>query len=387
MLTIQKCRVVLGGIFVLFLLAVTQAGCQESKEAIQFHNGVDRTGAFQTKGVPAIRGLLWKFMTSGEVWSSPILADGIIYIGSDDMTFYAVDAQTGQEKWRYKTAGNIRSAAAVYDGRVYFTSFDGSLYALDAKTGILAWKLDMQEGVIISRQQYDDFTSSPLIVDDNLFVGSLNPRKGFFAVRAKTGKVIWNYKTSTADTFNSSAAYSNGLVYFGGWNALYALEAKTGKEEFRIKIVQTASYTPAIFKGLVYFSSKDTFLYAVNASNGDVIWRTKLSGSSWVTSSPAIANGMVYAGTSDGHKLFAVAADSGEIKWKFKTGGYVWSSPVFADGIVYVGSVDKKLYAVDALTGDEIWEYETGGGITSSPLVSDGVVYVGSRDGYLYALH
>lgn len=387
MLTIHKCRVVLGGILVLFLLGISQTGCQEVEGAIQFHGGVDRTGAYQTKGVPVLNGLLWKFMTSGEVWSSPILADGIIYIGSDDMTFYAVDAQTGQEKWRYKTGGNIRSAAAVYDGRVYFTSFDGSLYALDAKTGKLSWQLDMQEGVLISRQQYDDFTSSPLIVDDSLFVGSLNPRKGFFAVNAKTGKVIWNYKTSTAETFNSSAAYANGLVYFGGWNALYALDAKTGKEEFRIKIGQTANYSTAIFKGLVYFSSKDTNLYAINASNGDVVWKTKLSGSSWVTSSPAIAEGMVYAGTSDGHKLFAVAVDTGEIKWKFKANGYVWSSPVFADGIVYFGSVDKKLYAVDALTGDEKWEYEMDGGITSSPLVKDGVVYVGSRDGYLYAIH
>ena len=54
--------------------------------------------------------------------------------------------------------------------------------------------------------------------------------------------------------------------------------------------------------------------------------------------------------------------------------------------MVYVGSVDKYLYALDAGSGELRWWYRTGDAVVSSPAVVDGVVYVGSGDGYLYAV-
>ena len=53
---------------------------------------------------------------------------------------------------------------------------------------------------------------------------------------------------------------------------------------------------------------------------------------------------------------------------------------------MYVGSRDNRLYALDASTGDLLWRYETGGDVDSSPAVSGGVVYVGSDDDHLYAI-
>ena len=71
--------------------------------------------------------------------------------------------------------------------------------------------------------------------------------------------------------------------------------------------------------------------------------------------------------------------------WSAATAGEVDSSPAVADGVVYVGSTDRYLYAFDAATGEEVWRVATGGFIISSPAVANGVVYVGSRDRYLYA--
>ena len=62
------------------------------------------------------------------------------------------------------------------------------------------------------------------------------------------------------------------------------------------------------------------------------------------------------------------------------------SSPAVADGVVYVGSDNNFLYALNANTGELLWRYETGGNVGSSPVVMAGVVYVSSSDGYLYAL-
>lgn len=71
-----------------------------------------------------------------------------------------------------------------------------------------------------------------------------------------------------------------------------------------------------------------------------------------------------------------------EVKWKFKTEGLAISFPAIADGIVYFGSADGHLYAVDISTGLERWKFDTeGGGIVSSPAIADGVVYFGSKSG------
>jgi outer membrane protein assembly factor BamB len=64
----------------------------------------------------------------------------------------------------------------------------------------------------------------------------------------------------------------------------------------------------------------------------------------------------------------------------------VYSSPAVAGGVVYVGSYDGHVYALDAKTGERLWRYQTGDEVVSSPAVAGGVVYVGSWDDYLYAL-
>ena len=74
------------------------------------------------------------------------------------------------------------------------------------------------------------------------------------------------------------------------------------------------------------------------------------------------------------------------IKWKFHTDGEVISSPAVADGTVFVGSTDGNLYAVDLESGTQKWKLFTGVRVTSSPAVENGVVYFGSYSGRFYAV-
>jgi hypothetical protein len=113
------------------------------------------------------------------------------------------------------------------------------------------------------------------------------------------------------------------------------------------------------------------------------LWRFAASGP--VASSPAVADGGVYVGSSDGH-LYAVDRATGAERWRVATGGSVFSSPAAVVGLVYVGNDGGVLFAVDAATGTERWRFETEDSTRSSPAVLDGVVYVGSDDGHLYAL-
>jgi len=76
-----------------------------------------------------------------------------------------------------------------------------------------------------------------------------------------------------------------------------------------------------------------------------------------------------------------------KVKWKFRTHGYVISSPAIANGVAYFGSTDHNLYAVDLETGAQKWKFQTESRVQSSPAVSDGVVYFGSYDGFFFALN
>ena len=117
--------------------------------------------------------------------------------------------------------------------------------------------------------------------------------------------------------------------------------------------------------------------------NTELKWKFKTGGS--VSSSPAVLDGVVYFGSEDNH-LYAVDTKTGEEKWKFEAGHCVVSSPAVSGGVVYFGSLDYHLYALDAKTGEEKWKFKTGNWIRSSPVVSDNVIYIGSGDNYLYAV-
>lgn len=166
--------------------------------------------------------------------------------------------------------------------------------------------------------------------------------------------------------------------------------------------------SPAVASGVVYAGSADGGLYAVEAATGKLRWRFDAHGD--VNSSPAVAGDTVYVVSLDG-SLYAVATATGKQRWSFATLGehrftatgvlglrpsteimpdpwdFYLSSPTVVGGIVYFGSGDGHIYAVDAGTGALRWSYKTGDVVHSSPAVSGGTVYAGSWDTYFYALN
>jgi hypothetical protein len=166
--------------------------------------------------------------------------------------------------------------------------------------------------------------------------------------------------------------------------------------------------SPAVAAGVVYAGSADGGLYAVEAVTGKLRWRFDAHGG--VNSSPAVDGSTVYAVSLDGN-LYAVDTATGKQRWAFATQGehrftapgvlgthpsaeimpdpwdFYTSSPTVAVGIVYFGSGDGNIYAVDASTGVLRWSFKTGDVVHSSPTISGGILYAGSWDTYFYALN
>jgi outer membrane protein assembly factor BamB len=339
-----------------------------------FRGNPQHTGAYDTDTVPLLGELAWSFETGDQIWTSPAIADGMVYFSSTDSYLYALDGQSGQLVWKF-AGGGPWSSPAVVDGVIYF-GFSSYLHALDSQTGRILWKFKT-EGY------WTD--SSPVVAGDVVYFGS-GPY--LYALDRRTGQELWSFQTEGA-TIDASPTVADGLVYFGSSSDyFYALDSQTGALKWRLeaKYPSWANWTTAaVVDGTVYVSAgmDDKSLYVLDSQTGVAKWEfNALSG---INASPAVAGDVVYVGSMD-HYLYALDSQDGAVKWKFKTGGSIESSPLVVNGVVYVGSYDGYLYAVDGQTGQEKWRLKTGAAVISSPVVANGLVYVGSEDGTFYAL-
>lgn len=322
--------------------------------------------------------LLWKFKTGGWSLTSPVVADGAVFVGSSDGYLHAVDARSGQERWRFLTGDPSGSSPVVADGAVYIASNDGYLHALDLKSGEERWTFKVGES--------SAYASSPATSGRAVYIVGNDGR--LRALDGRTGRTIWAVKTGGSGTENSPAA-GGRMVYVGCGRGLEAYDAATGKKLWTYRPWRQGVYPDLIVSDGMVYGRTGGFIqavWAVDAQKGRGGWSLP---SDWpASSSPAVSGGVMYftggSGAEDDRVLRAVDARSGEDVWASQTG---WiDSPLAASGGVVCVVCGKKLLAMDARTGDERWQFEAGGSITAPPAVSNGVVYAGSDDGYLYAV-
>ena len=140
---------------------------------------------------------------------------------------------------------------------------------------------------------------------------------------------------------------------------------ETEKEETDPKYIERRS-SPIIFEDILYIGNIDHNMYAIDANTGKLKWSFKTDGP--ITSSPALWNRTLYFGSEDG-TFYAVNIDTHKLRWKYRTDGPIYSSPAIAERMVFFGSTDGTFYALDALTGEERWEFDTKQTISCNPVV------------------
>jgi outer membrane protein assembly factor BamB/tRNA A-37 threonylcarbamoyl transferase component Bud32 len=313
---------------------------------------------------------VWDFTCEDEVRSSPIVAEGIVYIAAYDNNLYALDAKTGQFVWKYATEAGIASSPSIWRDMVFIGSEDQVLYALNARTGSIAWTCPTGGRI----------RSSPQVEYNQVFFGSDDGH--LYTVSAQSGRVTWKFQA--LKPIRSSPAISDDVVYFGSDDGhVYALDIQNGNLKWKYRTNRGVTSSPAVDEGLVFVGSRDWNIYALDAGSGWAVWRHRTNNA--VISSPVISEGCLYIGSVDGN-IYALETKSNRLIWKFPAEGQITSSPAAAEGAVYFGSVDEHVYSVDVKTGKLRWSFKTGGPVPSSPFVADGIVYIGSTDNKVYAL-
>ena len=138
---------------------------------------------------------------------------------------------------------------------------------------------------------------------------------------------------------------------------------------------------PCVLDGRVFIGSAESFLHALDAGTGELKWKYETGGqilgsANW-TRSPDGQKTWILVGSYD-NKLHCVDSQGGQLVWAFETGNYVNGSPAEAEGKCVFGGCDAMIHVVSVADGAKVAEIDSESYIAASAAFLDGEVYVGN---------
>ncbi len=373
-----------------------------------------------------------------QISATPVIEDGVVYIGSKDHSFYALDAQSGKLKWATDIGHQIfQEALVTNDNIIVYGIGMGSapevVYVLRKVNGEVAWSTEGKgtEGKGSASEPYLNngvlyyVLSEPILTGWPVYTG-LNQKTLSFSMNAieeNTGKQLWTLELLGV---NPEKVYgSPDLVYVSAYKVegkvpnarnngfytltsayIYAINASTGKlvwefnEKSNVGFENFNSYgSPplTLVAEYIYFVSK-TGLYALDKSTGKKLWflEGKFSQFNTVKGKFLYVNGASY---SKNKQWYAINPKTGKVIWTYKDKGLYFMKEG-ADSL-YI-SANHGLAALNSATGKKLWKLKTGGifkagtYVSASPLIFENHVIFPTRtnkiwgkddiQGYLYSI-
>ena len=278
----------------------------------------------------------------GQLQSTPLVVDGIMYTTGASGYAYALDAASGLQIWEYKhkkkrehdPQGNANRGFALLGGRLFMVTGDAYVIALEAKTGRLLWETEMAD----STRGYTA-TMAPLALKDRVIAGisgGENGIRGFVdAYDPATGRRLWRFYTVPGagefgnDTWEGDSWQQGGgatwmtgtydpaldLLYWGVGNpspdlngdvrkgdnlftcAVVALEASTGKRRWHFQFTphdtrdwdanETPMLVDRLWKGrqrkLLLQANRNAFFYVLDRESGEFLAGAPFARQTWAS--------------------------------------------------------------------------------------------------------
>ena len=189
----------------------------------------------------------WK-VNVGDGYGSPVVNDGLIYLHTrqkDDEAIWCLNLETGKTKWRnhysvpFKIGGGAeshgkgpKSNPTLANSRLFTMGINGVLSAWDTKSGTRLWTVDHRSKFGKRPHPYWGVATSPLVINDRLYVHFGDDEKGFLAaLDVETGKEIWRHGKDGAAYASPLFAEFGGVRQIVEWNHedLLGVETQSGQ--------------------------------------------------------------------------------------------------------------------------------------------------------------
>lgn len=344
----------------------------------------------------------WQTRLGGQVYASPVVADGVAYIGTTGGVVNAIHTRDGSHAWAYGVGAPVHGAVALAADALYLVADDGYLHKLDRASGKSQWRYALGDAAtprVLPHPAVFDWDwqgAQPLVAGDTVYVGAGDG--GFHAVDAASGERRWRF--DTRGRIRNGAALAGERVVFGSADHfVYALERASGKEAWRFDTGAEVDATPVLHEGRVLVGNRGPGLYSLDAATGAQQWRLYFWGS-WVESTPVVHDGVIYIGSSDLRRVSAIDPADGRVAWRSDVYGWTWGTPLVIGERIHVGAAGGTPYVLrhvasyttlDRRSGRILTRWplpDTGGhqwGIAGSPAADGDQVIVATIEGSLYA--
>lgn len=341
------------------------------------------------------KNIAWQINVPRQGYNTPVLNGRNIFVSAADeeaRELYCYDIYNGELKWSVK-ADNIPGSPSTMPKVTGDTGLAASSVATNGKqvcaifaTGDLIC-CDMDGKRLWAKNlglpdNHYGYGSSLLMSGNTLYVQYLNNGKAqIMALSTTSGNQIWNVTTKDRISWSSpilAKAGDKNILVVNSNPAVTAYDPKNGAELWRIECMSgEVGASPVANGGTVYAASEYSKCIAIDGATGEQKWEA----TDYLPecSSPAASAKYVYVATSYG-VVCAYDAETGELKQEHDLGSTFYSSPMIADGKVWLMGNDGMAYVFSA--GDDfalINKFQTGEDTFATPAFSDGMMIIRSN--------
>ena len=313
---------------------------------------------------------LWSYPLGAGTWAPPVVASDVVYVGTSDGKFHAVNAADGSSRWVWPGRGlAIDGGAVVEADRVFFLDSHFNLIALNRADGALRWSVPVHDERFAGKPAPDNPTfnhraAAPLLLDGVLYAGSSDG--GLYAVSAATGKILWRHEAG-APVYSGVGVQGRDTLMFGTMDgSVVLLDRRTQKETLRVHAGGGVVTTPVVAGDKLVVGSRDYLLRGFNLNDGTVAWKYSYW-FSWIESTPVLRDGLLYVGASDYARVVALDPATGRAWWDTEVHGMDWGSPLVTADRVFTGTASQNiegtliahrggLVALDRRSGKVLWQ-------------------------------
>jgi eukaryotic-like serine/threonine-protein kinase len=277
------------------------------------------------------------------------------------------------------------------DGETAYLASGQYVYAIRLSDGKEIWRYPAKGSNSIQ------FIAQPVVAPDGtVVIGSAGSDHRLVAIDpsnidASTNSPIekWIFSEAKSSWVAGALILNNKVFAPNSDGTLYVLDLQDGSStKSALKEVELGGALwaqPSTDGKLVYVTSVDHHLYAINPETYDFAWPAIDLGGA-VPGTPLVGpDGNVYIG-SFASKVVKVDVATGKATPLISTPGWIWGGPVSDGQLIYFGDLDGNLFAVDAASGSQSWTIKPDGPIVGSPLVLAGNIVFATESGSVYAV-